>query len=296
MASARDMRIRIRSVKNLSQVTRALQTVSASKVRKSVQAVTATQPYSEKAWEVLIHLASQPGHKSLHPLLAPRDHVNNTLVILMTGDRGLAGSYNVNIVRHTLDFFNQSSSPVSYVTVGKKGRDMLIRRQHKVLAEFSGLSNVPKFIETSQIGYLAVDSFLNGEFDEVYIAYTQFISMLNHKVVVRKILPLDVAISNYENEEANVTLREQHSVFIYEPGQTELLDEIVPRFTALQIYQAILSAQASENAARMIAMQNATENAIELVSLLQLEYNNIRQQSITNEMIDINGGVEALAN
>jgi len=296
MASARDMRIRIRSVKNLSQVTRALQTVSASKVRKSVQAVTATQPYSEKAWEVLIHLASQPGHKSLHPLLAPRDRVNNTLVILMTGDRGLAGSYNVNIVRHTLDFFNQSSSPVSYVTVGKKGRDMLIRRQHKVLAEFSGLSNVPKFIETSQIGYLAVDSFLNGEFDEVYIAYTQFISMLNHKVVVRKILPLDVAISNYENEEANVTLREQHSVFIYEPGQTELLDEIVPRFTALQIYQAILSAQASENAARMIAMQNATENAIELVSLLQLEYNNIRQQSITNEMIDINGGVEALAN
>ncbi|MEN6481579.1 MAG: ATP synthase F1 subunit gamma [Anaerolineaceae bacterium] len=296
MASARDMRIRIRSVKNLSQVTRALQTVSASKVRKSVQAVTATQPYSEKAWEVLIHLASQPGHKSLHPLLAPRDHVNNTLVILMTGDRGLAGSYNVNIVRHTLDFFNQSSSPVSYVTVGKKGRDMLIRRQHKVLAEFSGLSNVPKFIETSQIGYLAVDSFLNGEFDEVYIAYTQFISMLNHKVVVRKILPLDVAISNYENEEANVTLREQHSVFIYEPGQTELLDEIVPRFTALQIYQAILSAQASENAARMMAMQNATENAIELVSLLQLEYNNIRQQSITNEMIDINGGVEALAN
>ena len=296
MASARDMRIRIRSVKNLSQVTRALQTVSASKVRKSVQAVTATQPYSEKAWEVLIHLASQPGHKSLHPLLAPRDRVNNTLVILMTGDRGLAGSYNVNIVRHTLDFFNQSSSPVSYVTVGKKGRDMLIRRQHKVLAEFSGLSNVPKFIETSQIGYLAVDSFLNGEFDEVYIAYTQFISMLNHKVVVRKILPLDVAISNYENEEANVTLREQHSVFIYEPGQTELLDEIVPRFTALQIYQAILSAQASENAARMMAMQNATENAIELVSLLQLEYNNIRQQSITNEMIDINGGVEALAN
>lgn len=296
MASARDMRIRIRSVKNLSQVTRALQTVSASKVRKSVQAVTATQSYSEKAWKVLIHLASQPGHKSLHPLLAPRDHVKNTLVILMTGDRGLAGSYNVNIVRHTLDFFNQSSSPVSYVTVGKKGRDMLIRRQHKVFAEFSGLSNVPKFIETSQIGYLAVDSFLNGEFDEVYIAYTQFISMLNHKAVVRKILPLDVAISENEKEETNVTHRVQHGVFIYEPGQVELLDEIVPRFTALQIYQAILSAQASENAARMIAMQNATENAIELVSLLQLEYNNIRQQSITNEMIDINGGVEALAN
>jgi len=294
MASAREMRLRIKSIKNLSQVTRALQTVSASKVRKSIQAVEATSPYAEKAWKVLIHLARQPGHQSLHPLLAERETINNTLVILITGDRGLAGSYNVNIVRKTLQYFADHKSPVSYVAVGRKGREMLVRRGKSVVADFSQIPASPRFLDVSAIGWLAVDEFLNGHYDEVYIAYTRYINMLTQTPLVRKLLPLEVEFADEQIHNFNVTHHKSTGVFSYEPGQTELLDQIVPRFTALQIYQAILVAQASENAARMMAMQNATDNASELINILQLEYNKVRQQSITNEMLDIAGGAEAL--
>jgi F-type H+-transporting ATPase subunit gamma len=295
MASAREMRLRIKSIKNLSQVTRALQTVSASKVRKSMQAVEATTPYAEKAWKVLLHLARQPGHQSLHPLLAERKEIKNTLVVLMTSDRGLAGSYNVNVVRTTLNYFENHKMPIAYIAVGRKGRDMLLRRKKKVIADFSNLPNNPRFQEVSSIGWLAVDEFLNGKFDEVYLAYTKFENMLNQTPLIRKILPLEVDLVDESVHDFNITHHKQESVFSYEPGQAEILDEIIPRFTALQIYQAILESQASENAARMVAMQNATENASELITALQLEYNKARQQSITNEMLDIAGGAEALA-
>lgn len=295
MSSAREMRLRIKSIKNLSQVTRALQTVSASKVRKSMQAAEATGPYSEKAWKVLLHLARQPGHQTLHPLLAERKEIKKTLVVLMTSDRGLAGSYNVNVVRATLKHFDDFKNEISYVAVGRKGRDMLLRRKKHVLAEFSNITNNPRFQEVSSIGWLAVDEFRDGHYDEVYLAYTKFKNMLTQEPIIRKILPLEVNLAGEDETGYNITHSESHGVFSYEPGQAEILDEIVPRFTALQIYQAILESQASENAARMIAMQNATENATELISILQLEYNKARQQSITNEMLDIAGGAEALA-
>lgn len=294
MSSAREMRMRITSIKNLSQVTRALQTVSTSKVRKSMQAVNATTPYAEKAWKVLVHLARQSDHQSLHPLLSLRKEIRNTLVILITSDRGLAGSYNVNIVRKTLNYFENYESQVSYVAVGRKGRDMLVRRKNKVIADFSNIPNSPRFSDISAIGWLAVDEFLDKNYDEVFISYTKFENMLNQIPVIRKLLPLDVEVTNEDKTGYNVTHHESTGVFSYEPGEAEILDEIVPRFTAIQIYQSILSAQASENAARMIAMQNATDNATELISDLQMEYNQARQQSITNEMLDISGGAEAL--
>lgn len=294
MSSAREMRMRIASIKNLSQVTRALQTVSTSKVRKSMQAVKATTPYAEKAWKVLVHLARQSDHQILHPLLSLRKEIRNTLVILITSDRGLAGSYNVNIVRKTLNYFDNYKSPVSYVAVGRKGRDMLVRRRKKVIADFSHIPNSPRFSDVSAIGWLSVDEFLDKNYDEVFISFTKFENMLNQVPVVRKLLPLDVEVTSEDKHGYNITHHEATGVFSYEPGAEEILDEIVPRFTAIQIYQSILSAQASENAARMIAMQNATDNATELISDLQMEYNKARQQSITNEMLDISGGAEAL--
>ena len=296
MSSAREMRLRIKSIKNLSQVTRALQTVSASKVRKSMQAKDATSAYAEKAMQVLVHLAKQPGHQMLHPLLAERDEIHNTLCILITSDRGLAGSYNVNIVRHTLNYFENFPTPVSYVAVGRKGRDMLVRRRKKVVADFSQIPTSPRFSDVSAIGWLAVDEFLDKSYDQVMVAYTQFENMLTQTPTVRRILPLFVQ-KDEENKSQLTTIEGKNTagVYSYEPGQTEILDEIVPRFTALQIYQSILVAQASENAARMMAMQNATDNASELISILQLEYNKARQQSVTNEMLDIAGGAEALA-
>lgn len=295
MPSTRELRLRVRSIKNLAQVTKALETVSASYVRKAVQATLATRPYAEKAWKVLIHLARQPGHANLHPLLKERNEVRNVLVILISGDRGLAGAYNVNILREAMTGFAKSPAPVSYVAVGRKGRDMLVRRRRNVIAEFINLPNPPSFADVSAIGRLVVEDFEKGDFDQVHIAYTEFVNMVVQRPTLRKLLPLDVNYSDDANiHDPNVTHHHTNAVFTYEPDQEELLNQIVPRFTSLQIYQAILSAQASEHAARMMAMRNATESANDLIGNLQLEYNKLRQQLITNEMLDISGGAEAL--
>jgi F-type H+-transporting ATPase subunit gamma len=294
MASAREMRLRIRSVKNISQVTRALETVSASKVRKAVAAVTATRPYATKAWQVLKHVAQQPGRESLHPLLADRATVNQTLVIVITGDRGLAGAYNSNVIRFVASRFDKNPVPVKYIAVGRKGRDLLIRRRKNVIADFSNLPAAPAFADVSAIGRLAVEEFMKGAADEVYLVYTDFVNMARQVTTVKKLLPLELVGEGLVEDFGN-----QHNgpqaAYEYEPDMNEILDEIIPRFTALQVYQAILESLASEHAARMIAMRNATDNAKELVGELQLAYNKVRQQTITNDILDIVGGAEALA-
>ncbi len=295
MANAREVKLRIRSVKNIAQVTRALQAVSASKVQKAMQTMYRTRPYATKAWQVLTHIAGQPGRSTLHPLLAERQEIRNVLVVLISGDRGLAGAYNTNIVRFVLNNFKSFSANVSYITVGRKGRDMLIRRNQKIMAEFSDLPASPTFTDISAIGRLAVDEFLSGHSDAVYLVYTDYINMIKQVPTVKKLLPLEYESGAERVETFKQTATKVHAAYIYEPGQDEILDEIIPRFTGLQIYQAILESLASEHAARMVAMKNATDNATELSGDLQLEYNKARQQSITNEMLDIAGGAEALA-
>jgi F-type H+-transporting ATPase subunit gamma len=295
MASAREVRLRIRSVKNIAQVTRALQAVSASKVRKAMQAVTNTRPYATKAWQVLTHIAAQPGRDSLHPLLTERAEMNGVLVVLITGDRGLAGAYTTNIFRFAMQQFNQYPVPVRYVTVGRKGRDLLLRRGKEIVAEFSNLPAAPTFSDVSAIGRIVVDEFLLGKADSVYLVYTDFINMVKQVPRLQKLLPLEFGdlggrVVTFEESE-----RGTEAAYIYEPGEEEILDEIVPRFTALQVYHAVLESLASEHAARMVAMKNATDSATELADALTLEFNKARQQSITNEMLDIAGGAEALS-
>jgi F-type H+-transporting ATPase subunit gamma len=293
MASAREMRMRIRSVKNISQVTRALEAVSASKVRKAMAAVSATRAYASKAWQVLTHIARQPGRENLHPLLTRRAQVRNILVLVVSGDRGLAGAYNTNVIRFVTQRFSRSDTPVHYISVGRKGRDMLMRRRRQVVAEFSNLPAAPSFADVSAIGRMAVEEFLKGTADEVYLIYTDFINMARQETVLKKLLPLEVGDQTGQVE----TYDQKHlmAAYIYEPAEREIMDEIVPRFTALQVYQAILESLASEHAARMVAMRNATDNALELVGGLQLQYNKARQQTITNDLLDIAGGAEALA-
>ena len=291
MASAREMRLRMRSVKNIAQVTKALETVSASKVRRAVQLYTATRPYAEKAWKLLLHLVRQPGGHDLHPLLTERAQVNRVLVIIMSSDRGLAGAYNVNILRHTLQHFGDISQPASFVAVGRKGRDMLYRRRYPVEADYSDIPAAPTFADVSSIGRLVVDDFLKHKFDEVWVSYTEYESMLKQEPKIRRILPLEV---EYGGNSFNAIHHKTTSVFTYEPDESGILDEIIPRFTALQVYRSILSAQASEHAARMMAMRNATDNALDLLDELHLDYNKARQQSITSDMLDIAGGAEAL--
>lgn len=294
MANAREFRNRIRSVKNIAQVTRALQAVSASKVRRAMQAVLGTRPYANKAWQVLTHIAGQPGRETLHPLLTRREEIRSELVVLITGDRGLAGAYNTNIVRFALQRFDHSPLPVRFITVGRKGRDLMLRRHKDVMAEFSNLPAAPTFADVSAIGRLVVEEYLGGHADEVFLVYTDFISMARQVPQIKKLLPLEV--TGLERVQAfEQPTRGLAAAYIYEPGQISILDQIVPRFTELQVYQAILESQASEHAARMVAMKNATDAAKELASALQLDYNKSRQQSITNEMLDIAGGAEAIS-
>ncbi|MBT3190349.1 MAG: ATP synthase F1 subunit gamma [Anaerolineae bacterium] len=294
MASARDMRLRIRSIKNIAQVTRALEAVSASKVNKAVAQVEGTRPYASKAWQVLQHVAMQPGRETLHPLLTDRTEIKKTLVLLLSSDRGLAGAYNTNVIRFNMQNFGEKHDVVEYITVGKKGRDLIMRRGGNVTAEFSDLPAAPSFADVSAIGHLAVDEFLKGDVDEVYLVYTDYVNMGKQIPVMKKLLPLEVDDGDdlvQEYGEAKKTA----SAYIYEPSAEEILDEIIPNFTALQVYQAILESLASEHAARMVAMRNATDNAHELVGALQLEYNKVRQQTITGDILDIAGGAEALA-
>jgi len=295
MASAREMRLRIKSVKNISQVTRALETVSASKVRKAINAVMATRSYATKAWQVLRHVAEQPGRDSLHPLLVKRPTVKNALVVVVTGDRGLAGAYNSNVIRFTAQKFDNYSVPVKYIAVGRKGRDLLFRRRKNVIADFSNLPAAPSFADVSAIGRLAVEEYNQGNVDEVFLVYTDFINMGRQVATVKKLLPLELEGEGLVEDFEHKASSGPAAAYEYEPDQRELLDQIIPRFTALQVYQAILESQASEHAARMVAMRNATDNAKELVSALQLVYNKVRQQTITNDILDIVGGAEALA-
>lgn len=296
MPNTREVRLRIRSVKNIAQVTRALQAVSASKVRKSMQALMNTRPYAVKAWQVLRHIAAQPGRENLHPLLSSRDAVNNILVVVITGDRGLAGAYTTNIVRYTLQHYGRSQTPVSFITIGRKGRDLLLRRRQNIVAEFSNLPAAPSFTDVSAIGRLAVDEFLSGTVDEVHLVYTNFVNMAHQVPTSKKLLPLEMDAGGGQRvADFAPDHRGPAASYIYEPDQERILNEIVPRFTALQVYQAIMESLASEHAARMVAMKNATDSATQLAADLQLEYNKVRQQGITNEILDIAGGAEALA-
>ena len=295
MATAREVRLRIRSVNNIAQVTRALQTISASRVRRAQQAVQRTRPYATKAWQVLLHLAQTTGRESVHPLLADRPELRRRLVVLITSDRGLAGAYNTNVIRFALEQSRQVEVPTSYVTVGRKGRDILLRRREDIRAEFSALPAEPTYADASAIGQLVIDEFLEGRADQVLLVYTSFVNLLRQIPTVKTLLPLEIEAAGQRVQEMEQHQPRPTASYIYEPGQTELMDLIIARFTQLQLYQALLESQASEHAARMVAMQNATENALDLSGALKLQYNKARQLAITSDMLDIAGGAEALA-
>jgi F-type H+-transporting ATPase subunit gamma len=299
MASAREMRLRIRSVENIAQVTRALQAVSASRVRKAEARVKQTRPYADKAWQVLRHLSIQPAKGDVHPFLLARDPVKNVIAVVITGDRGLAGAYNTNVLRFTLEHFRTSVAPVKYVVVGRKGRDTLIRRRVDILAEFSDLPAEPTFADVSAIGRLVMDEFVTGNADQVFLVYTDFVNLLRQVPQYKLLLPVsfeELPIGENRNTDMSTLYQQEGALptYIYEPSQEALINQIVPRLTELQVYQAITESLASEHAARMVAMRNATDNAVELAGALRLEYNKARQKAITSDMLDIAGGAEAL--
>jgi F-type H+-transporting ATPase subunit gamma len=298
MASAREVKNRIRSVKNISQITKALEAVSASKVRKAQERAQSTRTYAEKAWEILINVQRANEGLLLHPLLSEREAVKSVMIILITADRGLAGPYISNIIRVADNFERRFDGPVQYVTVGKRGRDTMLRQGANIVAEFSNLPDEPTIEDIRPIARVGINAFLNNEVDEVLIAYTDFINLLTQRPSIIGWLPLTTnTIAERVAEDAvkePPKVSEMQMDYDYEPNATAVVEEIVPRFTELQLYQALLEAKASEHAARMQAMRNATDNASQLQDDLTLEYNKARQAAITSEILDIVGGAEAL--
>jgi F-type H+-transporting ATPase subunit gamma len=297
MASTRELRRRIRSVKNISQVTRAMQMVAASKMRRAQQNALATRAYSERAWRILAHLASQREEtEELHPLLRHPPEVRNIALILITSDRGLCGGYNNNIMRVVADSILSAQAPVKLIAVGRKGGSYMARYGRDVVAQFHGLTDQPRVTDIIPIVRLILDGFCEGSFDLVLLAYTDFINTLVQRPVVRRLLPVVIGASEEEAVVRYLPDQEPEAVpqYIYEPDPRRILDTVVPRFIELRLYQALLESVASEHSARMVAMRNATDNAIDLIDELTLTYNQARQQDITSEMLDIAGGAEAL--
>ncbi len=296
MASVREIRRRIRSVRNIAQVTRAMEMVAASRMKRAQEQAVASRAYAAKAWEVLTHLTAMVGGDH-HPLLTEPATTRTAAVVVVTGDRGLAGAYNANVIRAATRFMRDSTFEVRTIAVGRKGRDLLLRGGYELLAEFVDLPARPDEADVAPIAGVAIDAFLSKEVDGVYIAYSDFINVLRQEPVVRQLLPVRTGDpgSRVLAEFLHGDPPEQTNPYIYEQGYEELVNTIVPRFTELQIYQAILESLASEHSARMVAMRNATQNADDLVGELTLSYNKARQEAITTEMLDIVGGAEALA-
>lgn len=295
MATAREIKRRIQSVENMGQVTKALQAVSASKAQKAQSAAKSTRAYARAAWDVITHVGFA-AEGPLHPLLEPSTSWENVMIILVTGDRGLCGAYNHNILQTALDFVKDIGISAQYLTVGQRGRDLLWRMGEKIIAEFHDMPVVPNVVDIAPIARAAIDDFLAGEVDEVYLAYTDFVNMLNQNPVIQPLLPLCRSEGQGRSTMTCVMEPEPARVvqYLYEPDAPTILNRILPRFIELQVYQAVLEGHASEHAARMVAMRNATENANELAEDLTLDYNKARQRSITREILDIAGGAEAL--
>ncbi len=299
MASTREIRKRIRSVKNIAQITRALEASSASRVRRAQARVLASRAFAEKAWEILLNVQNAGGQgAALHPLLTPRSEVRKIKIVLVTSDRGLAGAFNTNIIRVARRFAERLNMPVEWVAVGRKGRDSLIRAGQSLAAEFSDISQEPTLATIMPVARLVMDDFLAGNVDEVFVAYTDYVNTLTQRPVVSRLLPLipyqtsDQVAAEYIKNAPQVSTGGRD--YEYEPNPAAILDEIVPRFTQLQLYQALLESQASEHSARMVAMRNASDNAAGLIEDLTLVYNKARQAGITNEILDIVGGAQAL--
>lgn len=292
MATAREIKRRIRSIKNIAKVTGALEAVSASKVRKAQNQALASRAYTEAAYEILRDLAAYESAELDHPLLNEREDRQRSMIILITSDRGLAGPYNTNITRKAMKFAREMGTDTQYLSIGRKGRDVLLRRGQHIVAEFTDMPATPSIVDISAINRAAMDDFLRGRVDEVYIAYTKFINTLKQETVVERLLPLRPRPEDLE--QAQEEIGQLRPLFSFEPSIEMVLEEVLPRFIEVLLYQALLEALASEHSARMVAMRNATENANALVEDLTLRYNNARQLAITSEMLDIVGGAEAL--
>jgi F-type H+-transporting ATPase subunit gamma len=288
MATLRQIRRRIRSIQSTAKITRAMELVAASKMRRAQQNALAGRPYAEKMRWVLADLAETLGlaeREEVHPLLRREEEVRSIELILITPDRGLSGGLPAILNRAAAQFVIDKGVPIRVVAVGRKGRDFMRRTGQNIVAEFVGqIGDYPGYEDTRPIADLAIDDFTQRQVDEVHILYGHFVNTMTQRPEVLKLLPVEPP------EEAATRAVD----YIYEPQREDVLAQLLPRYVERQVYEAILESIASEQSARMVAMRNATENANELMEDLTLIYNKARQEGITAELLDITGGVEAL--
>ncbi|MGI8642994.1 MAG: F0F1 ATP synthase subunit gamma [Thermomicrobiales bacterium] len=285
MPSTREIRRRIRSVRNMSQITRAMEMVSASKMRRAQQSVLASRPYSERLEEVIADLSAievDAEEEGQFPLLEERE-VKASAVILITPDKGLTGALNSNLLRRATRYIvNESDVPVEVAAAGKKGRDFMMRTRQDVVAEVTGLGDRPTLDDIRPLVDVVVQDFESGKVDSVHVIFARYENTMTQVPEVRQVLPIS-------RPEGGGTYND----YIFEPDPRTVLNALLPRYVEVQIYQALLESIASEHSARMVAMRNASENAKELAGDLNLSLNKARQAAITQEVAEIAAGANA---
>ena len=295
MPSLKDIRGRIGSVRNIAQITRAMEMVAASRMKRAQDAILAARPYADELEAALGRVAGAAGlSEEIDPLLARRP-IRRAAIIVITTDRGLAGSLNANATRSVLRWVTERAAgrngggpvEIEAISVGRKGRDALRRAGVPIAAHFAQLGDRPSFGDVTPIARLVTEDFLAEKYDEIDIAYSTFVSTLSQRPEIDTLLPVVRPEMEAETEETN-------DEYLFEPSPQAVLSRLLPHYVAVGIYRAVLENNASEQSARMIAMRNSTDNANELIDDLTLVYNKTRQATITREMIEIASGAEAL--
>ena len=297
MASTLDIRRRIKSVGNTKKITKAMELVAASKMRRAVQQALMTRAYAKAAWDVLTNVSAVT-NRELHPLLVERE-VKRVAVIVVSSDRGLAGGLNTNIVRQTLEVLKAQTVPADVITVGTKAADALRRLNVNIVAAFPNAHTHPTVADLQPVVKIAIDDYVAGVYDTVHVVYTDFLSTLVQRARSRQVLPirkqeLKEVLDDVDNSIAIQKLEGFQNPYLFEPNAEAVLEKMLRNLVTSQLYQVVLESLASEHAARMVAMRNATDSAEELIEDLNLTYNQVRQASITREIAEISAGRAAL--
>lgn len=290
MATLKDIQRKIGGVKKTKQITKAMNMVASAKLRKAQQRIERFRPYADKFYELLTDLGGRTD-ASAHPLLEVREEIKKVVILVVTADRGLCGSFNVNLVNKARKIAAEKESAgktVEIVCVGKKGRDSLRKQPWPIIAEHINVMNIFDFTLGAELGTKLMNAYLNHEVDEVVIVFAQFLTIAKQEVASLRILP--IAPETEEKSPQGAPIEE----YIYEPSVEGILAKLLPRFVNVQVYRGLLDTNASEHASRMRAMDNATKNCDDLSKTLTVVYNKARQSAITKELMDIVGGAEAL--
>lgn len=284
MASLRDIRRRIKGVRNIRQVTRAMNMIAAARLRRAQQKAESARPYADRLAEILQDVIASSGGAARHPLMAKRD-VKQIAFIVITADRGLAGAFNAGIIREAQHFLREQTSPVELVTVGRKGRDYFRRLNVTITEHFVQPSRDVRLEEISGISKRIISDYSAGRVDQVFLVYSKFVSVLKSQPTVVQLLPLE------KPDTAETTLK---TAYQFEPDAEKLLDTLLPQYVEVLVYRALVESLASEQAARMIAMKAATDSASDMINGLTRQYNNARQASITKQLLEVVSGADAL--